>query len=292
LPQGRLNVVGTGYLIAGQVTPQALACMRRAEKLFYLVPDPVTGAWIEDLNPSAESLANAYGTDKDRRDSYREMVERMLAPVRRGLEVCGAFYGHPGVVAFPTHEAVRQARSEGFEAWMFPGVSAADCLFADLGIDPTTAGCQMYEASAFLYHRRRFDRTCLLILWQVGMIGISTHPAAPCSPEVLRVLVEVLVRHYPRGHEVVVYEAAQLPVCRPRVLRVALDDLPAAEVSGFSTLLVPPWGTAKYDWVTVERLAPFQIGPSSGREHVPERHPFLGRAVAGSGEDGGLLEGP
>ena len=255
MPQGRLNVVGTGYLVAGQTTPQALACIKRAEKLFYLIADPVTCAWIEDLNPSAESLADAYGADKERLDSYHEMVERMLAPVRGGLEVCAALYGHPGVFAFPSHEAIRRARREGFEAQMFPGVSAADCLFADLGIDPS-AGCQMYEATDFLQRRRRFDPASPLILWQVGAIGISTCPAALSATAGLRLLVEILARDYPREHEVIVYEAAQLPVCRPKILRVALAALPGAEVSGFSTLLVPPWGTAETDWEMVERLAP------------------------------------
>jgi len=258
VPQGRLNVVGTGYLVAGQITPQALACMRRADKLFYLIADPVTCAWIEGLNPSAESLADAYGEDKPRHDSYREMVERILAPVRGGREVCAALYGHPGVFAFPSHEAIRRARSEGFEARMLPGISAADCLFADLGLDPGADGCQMYEATAFLYRRRRFDPVVPLILWQVGAIGISTCPAEFRSTEGLRLLVEVLARDYPRDHEVVVYEASPLPVCRPKVLRVALEDLPAAEVSGFSTLLVPPRGPAETDWEMVGRLTPPQ----------------------------------
>ncbi len=258
MPQGRLNIVGTGYLVAGQVTPQASVCIQRADKLFYLLPDPVTRAWIESLNSTAESLADTYGLDKERLDSYYEMVERMLSPVRQGLEVCGAFYGHPGVFAFPTHEAIRRARSEGFEAWMLPGISAADCLFADLGLDPSTDGCQMYEASQFLYRRRRIDPASMLILWQVGIIGISTCPVEPCAPEVLRLLVEVLSHDYPLDHEVVIYEAAQLPVCRPKVLRVALEDLPTAGVTGFSTLLVPPRAAAETDWAIVERLESLQ----------------------------------
>lgn len=240
MPQGRLNIVGTGFLVAGQVTPQAQACIQRADKLFYLVPEPVACAWIASLNPTAESLADAYGPDKERLASYYEMVERMLAPVRRGLEVCGAFYGHPGVFAFPTHEAIRRARREGFEAWMLPGVSAADCLFADLGLDPATHGCQMYEASDFLHRRPRFDPASLLILWQIGAIGITTAPAKPCATEGLRRLVKMLACDYPLDHEVVVYEAAQLPVCRPKALHIALEGLPTAGVTGLSTLLVPP----------------------------------------------------
>ena len=200
---GSLQVVGTGYLIAGHATPQAVAAMRRADKLFYLVGDAPTRAWIESLNPSAESLQDAYAVDKLRSLSYQEMVERILAPLRRGLDVCAAFYGHPGVMANPSHAAIRQARGEGYDARMLPAISAADCLYADLGVDPGAEGCQSFEASDFLLRHRRFDPTSTLLLWQIGAIGVKTLPAEPCNRNGLAVLSEVLEEHYPAHHEVV-----------------------------------------------------------------------------------------
>lgn len=244
-------------MLAGQVTPEALACIRQAEKLFYLVPNLTTCRWLESLNPSAESLFDTYGEGEERMLAYNRMVERILAPVREGLRVCAAFYGHPGVLVFPGHAAVRQARSEGYPARMLPGVSAVDCLFADLGIDPGTNGCQMYEASGFLYRRRRFDPTCPLILWQVGCIGVSTFHNSPLwGPEGLRILQEVLLKDYPIDHQVVVYEASPFPVCPPKILRVALSDLAAADITGNSTLFVPPRGEIEHDWEVIARLAP------------------------------------
>src|SRR3546814_12671609 len=38
--------------------------------------------------------------------------------------------------ALVPHKAIAQARAEGLEAHMEAGVSAEDCLYADLGIDP------------------------------------------------------------------------------------------------------------------------------------------------------------
>ena len=77
------------------------------------------------------------------------MVERILSYVRRGLNVCVVFYGHPGV--HPGHESIRRARMEGFSASKLPGISAEDCLFAELGIDPSK-------------NERKFDNRSL-ILW-------------------------------------------------------------------------------------------------------------------------------
>lgn len=246
---GCLTVVGTGYLVAGQVTQQALTCIERAEKLFHLTAEPVTAAWLNGLNPSAESLHDTYAVGRPRTDSYREMVERMLDPVRRGLDVCAAFYGHPGVFAFAGHEAIRRARSEGYPASMLPGISAADCLFADLGVDPAD-GCQMYEATSFLYRKRRFDPTVPLILWQIGLIAVHSVVATrgPWNSHGLHVLTRVLLQDYPPDHEVVVYEAARLPVCRPKILPLPLRELAQADISDCSTLFVPAQEPLAHDY--------------------------------------------
>ena len=171
MPAGSLTIVGTGYRVAGQMTLEAVACMEQSQKLFYLVGEPVMELWIQERNPTAEALDDCYARGRPREKSYKEMVNRMLGPVRRGLDVVGAFYGHPGVFADPTHTAIRIARREGYRAVMLPAVSAEDCLFAELGVDPADRGCQSYEATDFLNRRPRFDPSCALILWQIGVIG-------------------------------------------------------------------------------------------------------------------------
>jgi uroporphyrin-III C-methyltransferase len=130
--RGSLVVVGTGIALAGQTTLEAVACIESAGKLFYLVTDPATEAWIRRLNPAAESLEDAYSEGKSRYRTYQEMTARIVAAVRSGHQVCAAFYGHPGVFVNASHAAIRRARREGFSARMLPGISADACLFARL----------------------------------------------------------------------------------------------------------------------------------------------------------------
>jgi hypothetical protein len=159
------------------------------------------------------------------------------------------------VGAIPGHAAIRQAWLEGHAACMLPGVSAEDCLFADLGLDPLADGCQSFEATHFLVRRYRPDPTVPLILWQVGVIGVTGYREEPLwSRDGLAVLAEVLGLWYPPGHECVVYEAAMLPVCNPVILRVPLAELPAAAVTTASTLYVPPTGKAPVDPEMMARL--------------------------------------
>jgi hypothetical protein len=236
------------------VTPEAAAAIERADEVLYLVTDQLMAASVERANPRSRSLHGLYAPGKDRSETYGEMVEELLAPVRAGRAVCAVFYGHPGVFVRPGHEAVRRARADGFAARMLPAVSALDCLFADLGIDPAVAGLQSYEATEFVVHRRRPDTAATLVLWQIGVIGELGYATEPSRAN-LEVLAEHLGRSYPPEHETIVYEASPYPlVADPFVLRVPLQALTGAEVPLLATLVVPPARKPRRDRATMARL--------------------------------------
>jgi uncharacterized protein YabN with tetrapyrrole methylase and pyrophosphatase domain len=253
MPTGSLTVVGTGIGYWGQLTQEAVAHIRNADKVLYLVADTLTANDIQSINESSESLYPFYGDDKERLITYLEMAEHILHFVRKGLTVCAVFYGHPGVFVFPSHEAIARAKQEGFEARMLPAVSAEDCLFADLGVDPGRAGCQSFEATDFLVHKKVFDPTTPLILWQIGVIGVVDHTMRTDNKG-LTTLADHLFPTYGKSHTVVIYEAAQYPVCDPIVRPVSLSDLAKNHVTAFSTLYVPPKHRAEPDFAMIERL--------------------------------------
>src|SRR5262249_28890628 len=149
-PAGSLTVVGTGISLGVQLTPEAKQSIEGADETLYLVADAGAGYWIEQLRADARSLQPLYPLGADRIEIYGAIVEAIVDRVRAGKRVCAALYGHPGVADIVGHESVRRAREEGFEATMLPAVSAIDCLFADLGLDPATSGCQMFEATDFV----------------------------------------------------------------------------------------------------------------------------------------------
>jgi uncharacterized protein YabN with tetrapyrrole methylase and pyrophosphatase domain len=252
---GSLTVVGTGFLVAGQVTPEALAAIHRAERFFYLVAEPATRHWLKGQHPHAEPLHDVFWEGRPRRPAYEDIVERLLAAVRTGARVCVALYGHPGVFVYSSHEAIRRARAEGFAAEMLPGVSAEDCLFADLEIDPAAQGCQSFEATDFLVRERRFDPCSGLVLWQIGALGVATyHLRDLWNRHGLDYLVEVLTRSYPRDHAVVVYENMQYPMCPPLVQHGALAELAQRRINTHSTLWVPPLGPPALDEAMLARV--------------------------------------
>ncbi len=239
--QGSLIAVGTGIRVVGQLTTEAIAWMKRADRLLYSVSDVLAEETIRELNPAgAESLTVFYAENKPRGVTYQQMVERTLQCVRSGMLTCVALYGHPGVFAYPVHEAIRQARVEGYPARMLPGISSDACLFADLGVDPATAGCQSYEATDFLLYGRTVDPSAALILWQVGTVGDILYHHGAYDRSLLPVLVERLCRFYPADHVCTLYEAAVLPDGEPEIRKVPIGLLHQVPVPWATTVYIPP----------------------------------------------------
>jgi hypothetical protein len=252
--KGSLVVVGTGIEAMGQMTPAARTAIRRAQRVFFLVADPLTEETICALNRRSTSLRACYARGKNRLRTYAEMVRLVLAEVGRGLRVCFVLYGHPGVFAMPAHASVRMARAKGYRAQMLPAVSADGCLIADLGVDPAACGWQSYEATDFLLRRRRADPAVGLVLWQVGVVGRLDYPDGPVNREKLAVLTEALLAIYPKRHVGTLYEAATLPGFGPSIERVRIGSLHRAEISPVTTLYVPPAREAPLDPAMLARL--------------------------------------
>lgn len=252
MPRGSLVVVGTGIKIANQCTMEARYHIESADIVFEVVGDQLAQNFLRSLNRNVVSLQHLYGRDRARRNTYDKMVETILQAVREGKRVCAAFYGHPGVYVYPSHESVRRARDEGFEAEMLPAVSADACIFADLGFDPGWLGCQSFEATDFVINARKFDPTAVLILWQIALVGDRTLRVFESDPRRIALLAEVLMEDYPGDHEVTVYCAATLPVGEPQIQILTLSRLAEAEITQESTLVVPPLGEAK---ASAKRLA-------------------------------------
>jgi len=243
---GQLVIVGSGIQFGRHVSERGLSEIRDAEVVLCLT-DPYALAMIKGMRQDAVNLGVHYAPGKDRREAYREIDAAIMAHVRAGKHVCAVFYGHPGVFADVPHRVVRQVRALGLDARMEPGISAEACLYADLGIDPGHRGVQSMEATHFLCYDRQPDTTGLVLLWQVALSGDLSCTRLHAERYGLQALVDKLLRWYPADHEVILYEAAQLPIDAPRIELLPLAKLPDAQYREYTTLVIPPLGELRED---------------------------------------------
>jgi hypothetical protein len=257
-----------GMTLGSHLTPIARSHIEQADVVFAALSDGIVELWLQRLNPDVRSLQPYYQEGKSRMTTYRQWVELMMTEVRAGKRVCGVFYGHPGIFAWSPHKAIAVARAEGFAAHMEPGVSAEDCLYADLGIDPGRCGCQHFEASQLLFYERRIDPACYLVLWQVGLVGDLSLKRFSTGPAYRQLLVDLLARDYPLDHEVIIYRGATLPIQKPRVRRIALRDLADTSLTAEETVVLPPAAPLRPNLAMRERLAALDEANASAQRET------------------------
>lgn len=253
--RGSIACVGLGMTLGSHLTPLARSHIQQADVVFAALSDGIVELWLQRMHPDVRSLHPYYAEGKSRAITYRQWVEVMMTELRAEKRVCGVFYGHPGVFAWSPHEVIKVARAEGFPAVMEPGISAEDCLYADLGIDPGRYGCQHFEASQLLFYERRIDPSSYLVLWQVGLVGDFTLKRFSTGPAYRQVLVDVLHQYYPLDHQIIIYGAPTLPIDRPDIRRLALRDLPHANMTAKETVVLPPASPLRENAAVRARLA-------------------------------------
>lgn len=249
-----LTVVGTGIKFGSHLTKEALTYIQSATKLLYLVNDIHNKEWLEQISPSAESLDPLYTKFSLREDNYAAITNYILKTLQENSNVCVVIYGHPAIFAKPALQAVKIAKAAGYDAVILPAISAEDCLFADMLVDPGDVGCQSFEATDFVLYQRTFDISCHLILWQVGIIGrVDVIKKTPENKNIF-VLIEYLEKFYNSSHIVYLYEAAKLPGGAPVIEPSTIKMLKFAKYSSITTLYIPPILKKQYNVEVYKKL--------------------------------------
>jgi precorrin-6B methylase 1 len=238
--QGSIVCVGIGMTLGSHISPLARNYIEHADIVFSLVSDGLVEQWIEGMNKDVRSLQPYYQEGTSRIVTYRNMVQAIITEVKQGHRVVGAFYGHPGVFACVPHLVIEQAKSLGYFAQMEPGISAEDCLFADLAIDPGEYGCAQFESSQFMFYKRRVDPSAYLILWQIGIAGDTSLAKFSTGENHRKILLEILQENYALTHQVILYEAPTLAIYQPRKTVISLAELLTAKINPHTTLVIPP----------------------------------------------------
>lgn len=235
-----LTVIGTGIKFKSHLTTEAQAYIKESDFVLYLVNEPAMREWITHNSRQSEALNRFYSANKPRYDSYNEMSEYVVSSLTQHQHVSFVLYGHPAVVSKPGIDAAVKAKSAGYRVNVLPAVSAEDCLFADLMINPASSGCQSYEASDFLIYQRKADPACHVILWQTGFIGALDYPHQHDNSAGINLLTETLLQTYHPDHTVTLYEAAQYPHLNPSIQTCSLKNLASTTCSAITTLYIPP----------------------------------------------------
>ena len=219
-------IVGLGVLNVDHLTRETERVIRRSNEVLYVDTGIATRAFLEGLCPRVTSLfETSYEEQGPRLNAYHHMAARVLDAALDHAPVTFAMHGHPVVGAYAPFLIRDMARLLDLEVLVLPGVSAMDCLFAELMVDPCVAGMQMYEATDLLLRRRPLQADIPALIWQIGCVETRLHTTRVSKPERFERLRSHLLRFYPPEHQATAAYSTPHPLMPSTIHRFALQDI-------------------------------------------------------------------
>lgn len=260
VPEVDIYLVGYGNRLPNDLTLELLAVLQRCKRIFGLPPLHAPAFKV----PPMESLMHLYGRDKPRRETYREMLETVLAAAQADPPVALATYGSAMVGTYVMHRILEAAEPLGLRAHVTNATSSFDGIWADFNIDPCR-GLEVWEASTFLHLRIVPNARAHLLLPQAPVldvtVGIDPETMTIATSTTVAALRDRLLEFYPPEHEVHFVTTdcgAAAHISAPVIETIALRDLDHPGRHPASTLLVPRLQRAELDF---ERPRPIAFAP-------------------------------
>jgi len=201
LDEADVYLCGFGLKFPHDLTLETVAILRSVKTIFCLPMVDLAG-----IAPNAEivDLTDCYGASLDRALSYQLMADRVLSCAFAGT-VAFVTYGHPSVGTTATRLILDGAKRSGLTTCVTNAPSSIEAVCSQLRIDPFD-GVEIWDATAYLLHRRSISADATLLLMQVPYVGSrqATHisDGQRFSADALTALRDHLTNTYGSDHTV------------------------------------------------------------------------------------------
>lgn len=240
----KLIIAGTGIKFLSHLTYETQFAVKTCDCVLYLLNEPAIKKWIDDNAKKAFSLDDIYFSNKNREESYH-MIERAVESYLENHEhVCFITYGNPIFFSSFTSNIVTTLKQKKISVDIIPAISSLDCLYTDLVIDPSDHGIQSFEATSFILNNQMFTSDTPLIIWQIGVIGITDIIKNKIDlqrrSQFINIFVNKLMENFSPNHECFHYVASQYPGVQSSIIKMTLDELRFFNIDRLATLYIPP----------------------------------------------------
>ena len=238
-----IYLLGSGIRGALQFTQETIQALRASRVVYVLHDDTMVLDAVRELCPQVEDLATLYSPGDVRSNVYRTISEKLVAEaISGGPSIAFLVHGHPLFLVSATEYTLELARSKGLRVEMLPAVSSFDTLLCDLEID-YGYGLQLFDSSTLLAVDWQPNPQVPMLIFQLATTLCDKVVDTEPPPQVLRPLVEKLLRTYPPDHLCTVVHSSAFLLERSTKIEVALGNLAECddiELWKRPTLYVPP----------------------------------------------------
>lgn len=245
-----LIIAGTGIKFLSHLTIEVKSAIETSSCVVFLLNEPAMKNWITKHAKKYISMDKTYFSSSSRADTYYKIADELLLHLKEYNDICFLIYGHPTFFSSVVGEIKKRISFEEVLVQIMPGISALDCLFADLNIDPGTRGLQSYDATEFILYDESFSVSAHLVLWQIAIVGElrvinNNNINLSCQKKALSLLKSKLMKQYPEDHKIILYVASQYPGVDFEHSEFKLRELTTVNIPRLATLYIPPLDTKK-----------------------------------------------
>jgi uncharacterized protein YabN with tetrapyrrole methylase and pyrophosphatase domain len=236
-----IYIVGLGIVNVRQITHEVDEALRRSREVLLVAQSFGMIEYLNQFCSNVTDLSVAYHEGDNRMNAYNMMTAKVIEASLDHPPVTFALYGHPLVFAWPPFQILRMAPLFNLRVKILPGISAMDCLFIDLKLDPA-GGLQIYEATDILLRQRPLQPDVACLIWQIGAVETQLYSMATSKPERFKRIKNYLLKYYPLEHKVIAVYSSSFPLVPSLLTEFALRDFEAysQEIHPGATLYIPP----------------------------------------------------
>jgi uncharacterized protein YabN with tetrapyrrole methylase and pyrophosphatase domain len=248
----QLTIAGLGIQGVNQITQEAIAAIRWANKVAYVPADVEALAKLfETLDiTGAENLLPLYRDDDVDSDNYKRILKKVISLCKQHKKVTLLMPGNPRVGASYVQWLESCKERLGLELRVLPGVSSFAAMANDLKRDPLERGSAIVDANRLLLFGYQMEPAMDYYIYHVCSVGTSRiHMAEPSKENRLELLQSHLLKFYKASHPVTLIESAQTNSVQSFVVQATLGTLKTLlPVLKFgTTLFVPAAAPSKID---------------------------------------------
>lgn len=252
-----IRIVGLGMRSVDQLTREARRAIAGTKAIYLVDNSPGIARYFHDLGVEVIDLSVHYEEGKDRLQTYIEMSKDVISGAITNGPVSFGLYGHPTVFAYPPFVIKFVAESLGLTVGVVPGISAMDCMFAELMIDPATDGMQMFEATDVVIRQRQLLTDVQTLIWQIGALETGLYSRKSSSRDRFAKFLDHVFKFFPEDHPATAIFVSDSPLIPTIIYNFRLRELPdyAHKLHGGFTLHIPPVSSAPVrDYASLTKL--------------------------------------
>ncbi|HEY7268269.1 MAG TPA: SAM-dependent methyltransferase [Dehalococcoidia bacterium] len=169
-----ITLVGFGSGNGLQLTLDGQKALARARKVYTVAPTAAVRSLLKSLRVQDEDLSERFAEGRSFSDCYLEIADLLLRRAAEEPPIAFLTPGSPLFLNSLNRFLVMHARDRGLRVEVVPGVSQLDAIISELGIDVSTFGLQVFDATRLVQRAQRINPEVPAILLQIGGFGLVT----------------------------------------------------------------------------------------------------------------------